>query len=143
MSEIETFLTHDGVKYAATIVTIESTSLGREDHGIWQAMLYVGWGGCGTGVGGFALDGQPNRNVPPGDKRTPTAYGLQWIIEATETVCGECGRWESLPGKQCFMLHDADSGPYDRAGFNCKGIASLDGKRVMVFDDVAAHAGEQ
>lgn len=132
MADIESTLTHDGVTYAATIVTIESTELGREDHGIWHAMLHVE----GTGIGGYALDGKPE----PGERRPGTAFGMQWIIETVETVCGEYGRWENLVGKRCFMLHDPTEGQYNRAGFNCKGIASLDGKRVMIFDQVHGKA---
>lgn len=135
MAEIESTLTHDGVVYAATIVTIERTELGREDHGIWHTMLHVNWGGMGTGIGGYVLDSKPDGS----DRRGGTAYGMQWIIETVETVCGEYGRWEDLARQRCFMLHDATEGAYNRAGFNCKGIASLDGKRVMIFADVADH----
>lgn len=63
MAEIESVLTHDGTAYAATIVTIESTELGRQDHGIWHTMLHVAWDGVGTGIGGIVLRGhvQPCR----------------------------------------------------------------------------------
>jgi hypothetical protein len=131
-AEIDTVLTHDGVSYAATIVTIERTELGREDHGLWHTMLHVTFGGCGTGIGGYVLDGTPDSS----GKRRGTAFGMQWIIETVETVCGEYGKWENLKGQCCFMLHEASVDKYSRAGMNCKGIASLDGKRVMIFDQV-------
>jgi hypothetical protein len=139
-ASVDTILTHDGVAYAATIVTIGRTELGREDHGIWHTMLHVTWGGGGTGIGGYILDGKPEDEGPLGKKRTPTAFGMQWIIETVETVCGEYGKWEDLRGSRIFMLHEADTGTYDRAGMNCAGIASLDGKRVMIFAQVREHA---
>lgn len=98
-------------------------------------MLHVGWGGGGTGIGGYVLNDKLDQNR----KRPGTAFGMQWIIETVETVCGEYGKWEDLRGRRCFMLHDPSEGQYSRAGMNCKGIASLDGKRVMIFDDVSAH----
>jgi hypothetical protein len=135
MADIESVLTHNGEDYAATIITIERTELGREDHGIWHTMLHVRWGGAGTGIGGYVLDGKPESREP-GSKRPGTAFGMQWIIETVETVCGEYGKWEDLRGARCFMLHDVAEGRYNRAGFNCKGLASLDGKRVMIFSEV-------
>lgn len=144
MTQIDSTLTHDGVPYAATIVTIERTELGREDHGIFQASLRVHWGGgSGTAIGGYALDGKPNPDGPLGKHaRTPTAYGMQWIIETIATVLGEYGKWEDLVGKRMFMLHAPMTDTYSRAGHNCKGIASLDGERVMIFEEVLVHAQE-
>lgn len=138
MAEIESTLIHNDVTYAATIVTIERTELGREDHGIWHTMLHVAWDGSGTGIGGYVLDDKPDKDR----KRPGTSFGMQWIIETVETVCGEYGRWENLKGTRCFMLHESAEGRYSRAGMNCKGIASLDGKRVMIFADVVEHVKE-
>lgn len=143
MTTIETTLIHDGVTYAATIVTIERTELGREDHGVFQASLRVHWGGAGTAIGGYVLDGKPNERGPLGkNHRTPTAYGMQWIIETITVVLGEYGKWEDLVNKRVFMLHETTGDRYSRAGHNCQGIASLDGERVMIFAEVLAHAQE-
>lgn len=133
MTEIDSTLTHHGVSYAATIVTIERTELGREDHGCWHTMLQVNWNGCSTGIGGYVLDDMPG---PESRHRRGTAFGMQWIMEIVETVCGKYGRWEDLKAARLFMLHELTEGKYSRAGINCKGIASLDGQRVMIFAEV-------
>jgi hypothetical protein len=138
MAEIESTLTHNGVTYAAAIVTIERTELGREDHGIFHTMLYVDGGGWGTGIGGYVLDDKPE-SLDGKSPRRGTAFGMQWIIETVETVVGEYGRWENLVGKRIFILHEVGTSKFSAAGVNCKGIASLDGKRVMIFSEVASH----
>lgn len=136
MAEIESTLTHEGVTYAATIVTIERTALGREDHGIFLAQLHVDGGGWGTTVGGHALDNKP-REREPGSPRLGTAFGMQYIIEVITTVVGEYGRWEDVKGKRIFLLHEEGTSRFNAAGMNCKGIASLDGRRVMIFSEVS------
>ncbi|ASZ74595.1 hypothetical protein KHO57_gp020 [Mycobacterium phage Phabba] len=136
MAEIASTLTHDGVTYAANIVTIERTELGREDHGIWHSMLHVDGGGWGTGVGGYVLDDKPVERTS-GSPRLGTAFGMQWIIDTVTVVCGEYGKWEDMVGTRIFLLHEEGTSRFNAAGMNCKGIASLDGKRVMIFSEVA------
>lgn len=134
MGELAATLDHDGTTYAADMVYINKTMLGREDHGIFTAMLDVDLsGGSSTHLGGFTLD-----DVPPGSgqRRLGSAEGMEWIIRVIEAIVGEYGTWESLAGKRCLALYEPDVGKYSRAGHNCKGIASVDGKRVVVFDDI-------
>ncbi|ACH62025.1 hypothetical protein MYRNA_17 [Mycobacterium phage Myrna] len=135
MAEIESTLTHEGVTYAANIVTIERTTLGREDHGVFLAQLHIDGGGWGTTVGGHVLDDKPATRDGKTD-RLGTAFGMQYIIEIISTVVGEYGSWEDVKGKRIFILHEQGTRRFDAAGYNCKGIASLDGKRVMIFDQV-------
>lgn len=140
MADISTALTHEGVKYTATIVTIERTELGREDHGVFTARLHVTWGGGVTAIGGYTLDGQPIERDGKRRRRPGTDFGMQWVIETIDTVVGEYGQWEDLKGKRVFMLHDADAG-HRLDGMFCRGIASLDGSRVMIFSKVIEHVG--
>lgn len=73
---------------------IESTILGREDHGIMTFMIFIKsdkWGGCG--IGGLALDEY--------DKSTKTrafqAKSMEVISKILEVVGVKT--WEELPGK--------------------------------------------
>jgi hypothetical protein len=139
MSAVVATIEHQGVTYAAELVTIRRTELGREDHGIFTAGLHVEFGAGATMIGGHVLDDAPAERDPE-HKRLATAYGFQWIIEMIAAVVGEYGKWEDVAGKRVFALYESDVAHYSRAGFNCKGIASLDGDRVMIFDQVRDHA---
>lgn len=109
---------HEGVVYGAEVATIESTFLG-EDHGIFTAALNVAFG-CGhTSVGTLGSG----------------TFGA-WIMQTLDTLLGAHGAWESLAGRRLFLLYDAALDPYARAGFNCKGIARLDGEHVFIFDEL-------
>lgn len=69
------------------------TMLGREDHGIMTFMIYVEFGCCGCGVGGYAIDGY-DRELKT---RVFTAKGMEAISKILEVVGVDT--WEELPGK--------------------------------------------
>jgi len=147
---LNTTLSHGDKTYAAEMATIRRTELGREDHGIFHAMLHVDFASGGsTGIGGYALDDPllrdniTDRSEYAGTIRRGTAYGLQWIIEAIYAVLGDFCTWEQLVGKRLFALYESDVETYNRAGMNCKGIASLDGNRIMIFSEVINHVEEK
>lgn len=72
---------------------IQSTMLGREDHGILTWMIFVKFDGCGCGIGGYALD-----SYDPGSKtRVFRAESMESISKVLETVGVD--KWEDLPGK--------------------------------------------
>ncbi|OBK22523.1 hypothetical protein [Mycobacterium asiaticum] len=133
MSTLTATIEHNGITYNAEPVLITKTFLGREDHGFFTATLSVDLGsGAGTSLGGYALDDKPG----PDGRRQPTAGGLEWLIRTIEVVGVDS--WEALRGRRCYALFEADTDRYSRAGFNCQGIASLDGKRVFLFAEVWA-----
>lgn len=140
MTTIATTVTHQGKTYRAELVTIEQTSLGREDHGVFIASLQVGGSGWCTTLNQRSLDDPPSHRAS-GAKRQATAYGLQTIIEIIETVRGEYGRWEDLEGTRIFGLWPTET--TQNHGFECVGIASLDGDRVLIFDQVKDHLAER
>lgn len=73
---------------------IESTMLGREDHGLMTFMIFIKFDkSCSCGIGGWALDEY--------DKSTKTrvfqATSMEVISKILEVVGVET--WEDLPGK--------------------------------------------
>ena len=74
---------------------IESTMLGREDHGIMTWMIFISFGAssCSCGVGGYALDSY--------DKDTKTRVFRAESMESVSKVLEVVGvdKWEDLPGK--------------------------------------------
>lgn len=72
---------------------IKSTMLGREDHGIMTFMIFVEFGACSCGVGGYTLD-QYDRETKT---RVFTAKGLEAISKILEVVGVDT--WEKLPGQ--------------------------------------------
>lgn len=72
---------------------IQSTMLGREDHGIMTFMLYIDAGGFSCGVGGFSLD-EYNNDVKA---RIFKAESMEVVSEILDVVGVD--RWEHLPGR--------------------------------------------
>lgn len=72
---------------------IQSTMLGREDHGIMTFMIYIGGDGFNCGVGGYCLD--------EFDSATQTRVFRAESMEAISKVLEVVGvdKWEDLPGK--------------------------------------------
>lgn len=73
---------------------IESTMLGREDHGIMTFIITVRFdSGCHIGIGLYALDGY--------DKETQTRVFHAKSMEAVSRILDIVGvdKWEDLPGK--------------------------------------------
>ncbi len=79
---------------------ITSTMLGREDHGILTAFVYLDYGGASQGFGGYAFDGY--------DKATKERYGHRFGMDFIAAVLATVGveTWEKLPGKVCRVRAD-------------------------------------
>lgn len=127
-------INHNGKTYAGQVVTIKSTRLGWEDHGILSAMLHCEYPGGGQGVGGFCLDMPvPREERKPNElDRVGTAYGLDHLMQVMWTAGVD--RWEKLPGTSIIMLATGRGGP----GSISVGFAHLtDDKRVFILKDHA------
>lgn len=122
---------HNGTTYYAEVMTVESTSLGVEDHGILTAYLHLKGDGTGIGVGGYGLD-QPITVDGKFSHREPTAYGFDHVLQLMRTV--GVSRWEDLPGKSCLVLFEKPGS----WGQTSVGIAHLtDEDRVFILIDHA------
>ena len=89
---------------------ITGTMLGRKDHGIMTFMLYIEFGGCGCGVGGYALDGK--------DSKTGK-YGFSPKgLEAVAKICDIVGvdKWEDLKGKYIRIKDNGWGSTVDEIG---------------------------
>lgn len=102
---------------------ITSTMLGREDHGIMTFMIFVEFGACGCGIGGYAID-QYNRATK---NREFSAKGLEAISKILATVGVE--KWEDLPGKYIRIKDNGLGSTIDEIGnlmeekwFNLRGF---------------------
>lgn len=112
------------------IAKVESTFLGREDHGIMTAMLHVSYGGSGQGLGGYTLDS------PTGDNdrgRSGTAYGMEWVIRAMD-ACG-VGSWEEIKGRTIIVYKDGDEWNGKVIGF---GPLPTERGKPFMFDSIAS-----
>lgn len=116
----------DGDVYSGVIGTIRSTSLGPNDHGLFDAWLNIEWPGGGIGVGGYALDGKPE----PGTRdRVSTAYGMDFIRQIIATV--GVSSWEKIPGREVIVLFKEGSNGW---GGMSLGIANImDEKKVFIL----------
>lgn len=72
---------------------IQSTMLGREDHGIMTFMIYIDTGGVHCGVGGYCLD---EFNTAT-QTRVFQAKSMEVISKILDVV--GVNTWEELPGK--------------------------------------------
>ncbi len=71
---------------------IESTSLGKEGHGILSCMIHLNYGGAGQGFGGHGFDEWDASQK----KRIGCAYGMRYLARILEVL--EVDTWEKLPG---------------------------------------------
>lgn len=124
---------HNGTTYAGQLASIESTSLGYEDHGILTAWIFCTFPSGGIGVGGYCLD-QPRDRDGRDYTRVGTAYGLDHLMRLMETVGVD--RWEKLPGQQVIVLFDAEPG-VSALGKRSVGLAGVLNDHVLIL---AEHA---
>lgn len=120
---------HNGVSYSGEIMTIKSTTLGYEDHGILSAQLNCEGSGTGTSVGGYCLDEPVERGTSSG--RKGTAYGLDHLIKMMETV--GVSRWEKLPGQKVIVLYGSEG----HWGLVAQGIANIVTGSALIFKEHA------
>jgi hypothetical protein len=101
----------DGVEYEMELATIVSTSLGREDHGIFTFMLDLDYGGSGQGAGGYALN-------------DPEIFG-----KAVQAIIDFFGSdWEHIKGRKVYALKEGHNG-------TVKGLVKSDQKAWVIFSD--------
>ena len=124
-------LTIEGTEYVGTLVKIDKTTLGYEDHGTMTVYLSVSWGSSGTSLGGYAIDQYDEDKK----RRIGTAYGLEWVIQVMRVVGAR--RWEDVQGKEVIMLHPAGTG-YLKNGFEAVGILSKSSDEYVLFKGIGA-----
>lgn len=89
---------------------ITHTMFGREDHGIMTFMVFVEFGSCGCGIGGYAIDQYDRQSK----SRVFSAKGLEAISKILETVGVET--WEDLKGKYIRIKEPRLGGTIDEIG---------------------------
>ncbi len=89
---------------------ITSTMLGREDHGIMTFLICVEFGGCGCGIGNYALDGY--------DKTTKQRIFHAKSMEAISRILDVVGAdtWEELPGSYIRIKDNGWGSTIDEIG---------------------------
>lgn len=122
---------HNGETYAGQIMTIKSTHLGLEDHGLATAYLHCEYDGGGIGVGGFGLDA-PVHVDGKFSHREGAAYGMDHIMQLVATVGAKS--WEDCKGRQVIVISEGKGGP----GTMSIGIAGLTNGKVMILKEHAA-----
>lgn len=89
---------------------IKGTMLGREDHGIFTFMIYVGFDGCSCGVGGYALD-YYDREL---GERVYSAKSLEAVSKILDVVGVD--EWEDLKGKYIRIKDNGWGSTIDEIG---------------------------
>lgn len=89
---------------------ITSTMFGREDHGIMTFMIFIEFGGCGCGVGGYALDGYDKA----ADTRVFRAESMEAIAKILDVVGVD--KWEQLPGSYIRVKDNGWGSTIDEIG---------------------------
>lgn len=119
---------HNDIIYVAELVTIKSTFLGIEDHGIMTAQLNCEWPGSGISTGGYSLDG-PVKDDKDHVHRFGTAFGMDHIMQIMAVV--GVSQWEKLAGRNVLVLFAPD-----KSGGPAVGIASITHEdRVLIYQE--------
>ena len=79
--------------HTAENAVIESTHLGREDHGIFTCYLNLKFSSLGQSFGGYGFD----RYDKEKKCRVDAGYGIEFIARLLTVIGAES--WEKLPGK--------------------------------------------
>lgn len=123
---------HNGKTYAGTVMRIESTRLGIQDHGIVTASLSMKAGSTGVNVGGYCLDAPVKDAAGRFLRREGTGYGLDYVMQVLHTVGVDT--WEQLKGREVIVLWSGNGG----LGQMSLGIAHLtDESRVLILSEHA------
>jgi hypothetical protein len=112
-----------GVFYAQQMDAVEFR-IGREDHGIFGALVDFRDGSMGQGLGYLALDAYD----PVTDRRRGTDVGMEWLIRVTELLGPPVGKL-SRP-VPCVVLRDEAHHGFIR-GF---GLLGADDPPLLVAD---------
>lgn len=112
--------------YEAELATVDSTRLGINELGLYSGDVVFTGVGWGQSFGGVRLDQAIGRG--PESYSVGSHYGMTHLMRIMEVVGGT---WETLVGKRCYVLR---RGP--RFGATIAGIASLDGERVYILDEL-------
>lgn len=95
---------HNGVTYACEVMDAVEWRIGREDHGIFAALVDFYIDSHGQGLGWIALD-KYDRTA---DRRVGSAQGMEWLIRVTERLGPPVGK---LPKPvPCVVLRDQPYG---------------------------------
>jgi len=119
-------VTVEGVDYYAQPCTIESTSLGFNDRGMFDCWLHVKGAGWGVGIGGYCLDSYNSEK-----KEREPHIAMPTLVTAILRTVG-VSTWEELRGKRIHVLRSNPSA----WGSTSQGIASADLDRALVYADL-------
>lgn len=89
---------------------ITDTKLGREDHGIFTFMIFVEFGHCGCGIGGYCLDGYDEKL----EGRVFSDKSMEVISRILDVVGVD--NWEDFPGKYIRIKDDGLGSTIDEIG---------------------------
>lgn len=98
---ITTTITIDGHEYAAELGTIESVSLGFEDHGFLTGFIHLAFPGSGQGFGGVVLGGPNGQSCS-----FLTEKWVRGILRVTGT-----SDWNDVAGCRVYALRERSFGP--------------------------------
>lgn len=123
---------HNGKTYSGQIMTIKSTTIGMEDHGIVTAYLNCEYNGGGISVGGMCLDTPVKDADGKFLRREGTAFGLDHLMALVHTVGAPT--WEACKGREVFVLFEGTGGHW---GSMAVGIAGLLNGEVLILKEHA------
>jgi hypothetical protein len=116
-----------GRTFEGEVMTVRSTMLGWEDHGIFTAMLDLESPSSGQSAGAYFLDDRRERE----DDAVGTASGVDYLQRIMRVV--QVRSWEKVQGQQVIALR---AEPYGSV-VGIANIADDDDGRVFVFQDWA------
>jgi len=132
MSDRKILIDHDGRQFTGEVMSVRSTRLGYNDHGVFTAVLNLdGSSNSAVSLSDYVLD-TPIRDGGKFLGRGATAYGMDHILRVMKTV--GVSNWEDLVGEKLLVLHEGPGG----WGSRPVGIAHLtDENKIFIYQDHA------
>lgn len=92
----------DDVTYEGEIMTVASTMLGYEDHGIFTAIIELQSGSSHQSAGAYFLDDRRHKDHDDGPDPVGTAAGIDYLQRVMRVLAVES--WEQVKGKRVIAL---------------------------------------
>ena len=142
MTDIRTLITYEDVTYQGLKATVKTNDIIYDPSVVYACLNLEAENNERISLTSNTLSHEETTHTTDSGYShhlSGTAFGMDWIIRIMH-VFG--ANWLSLPGKSCYVLYpedwditDPDNDFHSDLLCEAAGLASTDGKNVLIFED--------